>query len=68
MQVFVKTLAGKTVTLDVCASDTTEVVNAKVESKLGVPAVFQRLLFEGKQLNPAVLCRRTVCGSIRHCI
>ena len=51
MQVFVKTLAGKTVTLDVGASDTTEVVNAKVESKLGVPAVFQRLLFEGKQLE-----------------
>ena len=47
MQVFVKTLTGKTVTLDVGASDTTDVVNAKVEGKLGVPAVFQRLLFEG---------------------
>jgi len=51
MQVFAKTLTGKQVTLDVGASDTTEVVKAKVEGKLGVPAVFQRLLFEGKQLG-----------------
>ena len=38
LQVFVNTLAGKTVTLDVGASDTTEVVKAKVEGKLGVSA------------------------------
>ena len=51
MQVFVKALAGKTVTLDVDASDATEDVKAKVGGELGVPAVFQRLLFEGKQLE-----------------
>ena len=51
VQVFVKTLTGKTVTLDVGASDTVELVKATVEGKLGVPAVVQRLLFEGKQLE-----------------
>ena len=51
MQVFVETLAGKTVALDVDASDTTEVVKANVGGKLGGPAVFQRLLVEGKQLE-----------------
>ena len=50
MQVFVRTLAGTTATLDVGASDTTEVVKAKVAGKLGVPVGFQRLLFAGKQL------------------
>ena len=40
-----------TVTLDVDASDTTEVVKAKVEGKFGVPVPFQRLLFAGKQFE-----------------
>jgi len=52
-QIFIKTLQGKNITLDVNDDDTIDSIKKKITEIEGIPVEQMRLVFNGKQLEDA---------------
>lgn len=51
MQIFVKTLEGTTITIEVEPTDSIEAIKGKIQEKMDIPPDQQRLLFVGRELD-----------------
>ena len=64
MEIFIKTLTGKTITITIDSNDTIEYIKYRLQEKEGIPIDQQRLIFAGKQLEDH--CKLSDYGIQKH--